>query len=661
MNALAAAVAGAAIFLLSGVLSAVLPSRFTAALSVVAGGTLSASALAVLFGATPPDLILPWAIPAGSFHLTLDPIAAVFLVPMGIMGALGAVYATRYWADADHPRNHRLVRGTYGVFMAAMASVVLAGNGVVFLMAWEVMAVSAFILIATEHERAEVREAAFIYLAATHAATLLLWVLFARVAAATGTFGFAPLPAGGAATATLLIGLVGFGLKAGFIPLHVWLPGAHASAPTHASAVLSGVLLKVGIYGIVRTAAMVAHPPVAFGGLVLLIGAVSAVGGVSFALGQHDVKRLLAYHSIENIGIILLGIGLALMGRSTGRPEWVVLGLAGAFLHVWNHAFFKGLLFFAAGAVIRATGTRELDRMGGLGREMPLTAGLFLVGALAICGLPPLNGFVSELMIYLGLIRTALPGGSMFAAFATPILALVGALAVACFVKVFGAVFLGSARTAPAQSAQEAPAAMLVPMATLAMLCAFIGLAPALLAPALDRAVAAFAAGDATAAPALPTLASLVSFGWVMVLGLALVAATAILALSGRLTRRTGASTETWACGYAAGTARIQYTASSFADSLVGILSGFLRPRIRHPEMGGVFPAPSHMAVHVDDVLLEGAVRPSFTHTARFLARIRVLQGGHVNLYIFIILIGALALLMSTLPVMAGLRALWNG
>ena len=661
MSALAAAVVGAATFLLSGLLAVALPSRATATLSVLAGGTLTGAALAVLFGATAPDLILPWAIPGASFHLALDPVAAVFLVPMGLMAALGAVYATRYWADEDHPRSHRLVRGAYGVFVAAMAVVVLAGNGVVFLMAWEVMALSAFVLIATEHERAEVREAAYIYLVATHAATLFLWVLFSRIAAVTGTFGFAPLPPGGATTATLLIGLVGFGLKAGLMPLHVWLPGAHASAPTHASALLSGVLLKVGIYGIVRTTAMVAHPPVAFGGLVLLLGAVSAVGGVSFALGQHDVKRLLAYHSIENIGIILMGIGLALMGRSLGRPEWVVLGLAGAFLHVWNHAFFKGLLFLAAGSAIRATGTRALDRMGGLGRAMPLTGGFFLVGALAICGLPPLNGFVSELMIYLGLFRTALPGGSMFAAFAAPILAFVGALAVACFVKVFGAVFLGTARTPAAEDAREAPAAMLWPMAALVGLCALIGLAPVLVAPLLDRAVTSFVSGEGMAGAPLPALASLVSFGWVMALGLAIVAATVILALLGRLTLRTEANAETWGCGYVAGTARIQYTASSFADPLVGILSGFLRPRIRHPDIAAILPAASRMTAHVDDVLLEGVVRPSFTRAGKFLAHIRILQGGHVNLYIFFLLLGALTLLLTTLPIMEGVRALWNG
>ncbi|MDP2958568.1 MAG: proton-conducting transporter membrane subunit [Longimicrobiales bacterium] len=661
MSPLQAAIAGTATFLLSGLLSAIAPPRVTAALSVLAGGAITGAALWTLSGVPSPDLNVPWAVPGGSFHLALDPISAMFLVPVGILGALGAVYATRYWSQADHPRGHRLVRGAYGVTAAGMSLVLLAANGVVFLMAWEVMALSAFFLVATEHERADVRDAAYLYLAAAHVATLLLWILFSRIATATGTFGFAPLPHGAAATVTVLVGLTAFGIKAGTMPFHVWLPSAHACAPTHVSALLSGVILKVGIYGMVRTTALVAHPPPALAGLVLLVGAASAVGGVAFALGQHDIKRLLAYHSIENIGIIVLGIGLALLGRSLERPEWVVLGLAGALLHVWNHAFFKGLLFLAAGSVVHTTGTRTIDHLGGLARAMPFTATFFLVGALAISGLPPLNGFVSELMIYMGLIRAALPGGSMFAAFATPVLAMVGALAVACFVKVFGAVFLGSARTPAAQGAHEAPAAMLWPMGILAGLCVFIGLAPAVVAPALDRAVATFVATPGGVPAQLPALGSLVSFGWLMALGLGLVAATIVLTGSRWRELRTLADTETWSCGYGGGSPRLQYTASSFADLLVGILSGFLRPRRHLPRLSGIFPGRAHMEVHVDDVMLEGALRPSVVRASTLLARVRVLQGGHVNLYIFIILLGALALLLSAVPLLSAFRALWNG
>jgi hydrogenase-4 component B len=657
MSPLPVALAGATTFLLSGLAAAAFPARVTAALSVLAGTALTAAGLWSLAGAQASELVVPWSVPGGSFRVALDAVSAVFLVPMGIVGALGAVYATRYRADSAHPLDHRLIRGAYGVLLASMAMVVLARNGVVFLGAWEVMAVSAFLLVAADHDRPDVREAGYIYLAATHASGLLLWLMFARIEAATGTFGFAPLPAGGANTLTLLIALAAFGLKAGFMPLHVWLPGAHASAPTHVSALLSGVLLKVGIYGIVRSATMVADSPLAFGGVIVLLGAISAVAGVAFALGQHDLKRLLAYHSIENIGIILLGIGLALMGRSLDRPEWIVLGLSGALLHVWNHAFFKALLFLSAGAVIHSTATSNIDRLGGLARAMPLSAGLFLVGAVAISGLPPLNGFVSELMIYLGLFRAAAPGGSMFASFAAPLLAFAGALTLACFVKVFGAVFLGTPRTPEAQLGREPPYAMLWPMVALAGFCVTIGLAPSLVAPGFDRAVAAFA----PAGSALPSVASLAPLGWVSGVGLALVGLTAMVLLTRIHAWRASPRTVTWDCGYAAGSPRVQYTASSFADTLVDIFSPVLRPRVRMPGAMDPFPLPEKFSVHVDDVVLQGAVRPAFRRVAGILTRVRVVQSGLVNLYIFYILLGILALLLITVPVFTALERLWTG
>ncbi len=657
MTSVAIAAGGAGLFLASGMLAIVLPGRATAFLSVLAGAVVCFAGGSVLYGAPASEILAAWSVPGGSLHLEVDPLTAFFLVPIGVLGALGPVYATRYWADADHPGNHRLVRGAYGVLSASLCIVVMARNGVAFLAAWEVMAVAAFILVAAEHGRAEVRESAYIYLLATHLSGLGLWVFFSRIQAATGVFGFAALPANAATTATLLLGLFAFGIKAGFMPLHAWLPGAHAGAPTHVSAFMSGVLLKMGIYGVVRMSSLAPGAPSGFGALVMLAGAVSAVGGVAFALGQHDIKRLLAYHSVENIGIILLGVGLALLGRSMGHPEWVVFGIAGGLLHVWNHAFFKGLLFYAGGAVIHATGTRTIDRLGGLSKRMPWTATLFLVGAVAITGLPPLNGFVSELLIYLGLFRAATPGGSISVAIAAPVLAFVGALAVACFVKVGGAVFLGEPRTEEAANAREAPAAMVAPMVVLALICAFIGLCPTLLAPALDRVAAGFAPGMAST---LPPLASLAPLGVVSFAGLALLGACALLLRFSAGTMAAAPRAATWGCGHAAPTPRMQYTASSFADSLVGLLSGLLRPRVRVPMLAGLHAGPSRFEVHVDDTVLELAARPAFRGWASLLARFRMLQGGQVQSYVFYIAIAAIVLLASILPLEAILRALWE-
>jgi len=279
------------------------------------------------------------------------------------------------------------------------------------------------------------------------------------------------------------------------MPLHFWLPGAHANAPTHVSAILSGVVLKIGIYGLLRTLTLLGHPPAGWGVLVLTLGTISAVLGVVFALGQHDLKRLLAYHSIENIGIILMGLGLAMIGVATHRPAWVVLGMAGCLLHVWNHCLFKSLLFLAAGSVVHAMHSREIDQMGGLGKRMPLSAGLFAIGAVAICGLPPLNGFVSELLIYVGLFKTAAGTSGAWPAvgLAAPALALVGALALACFVKAFGAVFLGLPRTPAAKAAHESPASMIIPMAVLAGLLRGDRVFPMIVIPVLEKVSSSWA------------------------------------------------------------------------------------------------------------------------------------------------------------------------
>jgi hydrogenase-4 component B len=525
-----------------------------------------------------------------------------------------------------------------------MGLVVVARNGVLFLAAWEVMALCAFLSLTTEDEKGSVREAGYLYLCATRVGTLCLFAMFALLFGATGQFAFdtrgvdAALPVG---TAIFLLALIGFGIKAGLMPLHVWLPGAHASAPTHVSALMSGVLLKTGIYGLARTAAGFAHPPLWWGFVLLALGTVSAVLGVAFAIGQHDVKRLLAYHSVENIGIICMGLGLAMLGRAVGHPELVVLGLAGALLHVWNHGLFKALLFLGAGSVIHATGTREIDRLGGLLRRMPATAVLFLAGAVAICGLPPLNGFVSELFVYLGLFRAAAARDGRWwiaTSFAAPALAMVGALAVACFVKVFGSVFLGVARSEDALSAHESPRTMLAPMLALAATCLGIGLAPALVAPALDSAAAAWDVHSPISA-AVP-LGRITLAAGLLLLALAIASA----AVAFRVRRPSAAPT--WDCGYAAPAARMQYTSSSFAQMLVGLFSFALRPREHAPKVTGAFPAVTAYHSELPDLVLDRVVLPSLRAAGRALETVRLVQSGNVQSYLGYILLTLVLLLV---------------
>jgi hydrogenase-4 component B len=614
---------------------------------VAAAGAAGVTAAALAFAVpSPRGISLPWAVPGGALEVRVDGLSAMFLAQVFFISTLGAVYALGYWPQAEHRQNGRKLRLFYGLLTAGMGLLVIARNTVLFLAGWEVMALCAFLTITTEDEKPAIREVGYLYLSATRIGTLCLFALFALLFGATGRFDFDAqgVNAGGpVGTSIFLLALAGFGLKAGLMPLHVWLPGAHASAPTHVSALMSGVLIKMGIYGLARTAAGFAQPPLWWGGALLALGAVSAVLGVAFAIGQHDIKRLLAYHSVENIGIICMGLGLALVGRAVGHPELVLLGLAGALLHVWNHGLFKALLFFGAGSVIHATGTRELDRLGGLLRRMPATALLFLVGAVAICGLPPLNGFVSELFVFLGLFRAAAASDGRWwiaTAFAAPALALVGALALACFVKAFGAVFLGEPRSEDALRAHESPRTMLGPMVALAACCACIGLAPSLVAPALDSAAAAW--GVSTG------LAAAVPLGRITLAGALLLAAftLAAAALASRIRRSNAAPT--WDCGYAAPGARMQYTSSSFAQMLVGLFAFALLPRERAPRLAGPFPLPAAYHGEVPDATLDRLVLPSLNAAGRAFEALRFIQRGNIQAYLGYILLTLVLLLVWT-------------
>lgn len=588
--------------------------------------------------------LFPWpALESGV--VGLDPLSAFFLVPVFLLGGLGSLYGLAYWPQRRHPGNGRKLRACWGILVAGMALLLISRHALIFLLGWEAMALAAYFLIAAEDQHAESRQAAWIYFIATHVSTLTLLALFALWRHATGSYdlvlGATAVLEGGQANWLFVLALVGFGIKAGVMPLHFWLPGAHASAPSHVSAMMSGVVLKMGVYGLVRWSALLPDPPALWGATFITLGAVSGLLGVVFAIGQHDLKRLLAYHSVENIGIILMGLGVALLGRTYDRPVWVVLGMAGCLLHVWNHSLFKSLLFFCAGAVIHHTGTRQLDRMGGLAKEMPQTAALFLVGAVAICGLPPLNGFVSEWFIYLGMLRTAIPEApaGMGALLGVPVLAMIGALAVACFVKVFGIAFLGEPRTAAAARVREAPLAMRSAMIVLAACCVLIGLVPITVAPVLDAATAAWFV-DA-AAPRLAAVAPLPLLG---VLAAALSLAIAGVAILGRRQVAKARRGPTWDCGYARPTPRMQYTATSFAQMIVALFRSVLRPHTVRPQVNGLFPPSTHTQSHIDDTVLHRVLLPAGERIARSFDWFRGFHRGLTHHYLLYILLAVIAL-----------------
>ena len=594
-----------------------------------------------------------WAPPMVGGVIRMDGLSVIFLLPIFLVSALGGVYGLGYWSQARHPHNGRKLRLFYGLVTAALGLVTISAHAILFLIAWEIMALSAFFMITTEDEHREVRAAGLLYLIITHFSTLCLFAIFALLWTLTGSFALGPLAPGvvspGMAKILFWLAVVGFGCKAGLMPLHVWLPSAHGTAPSHVSALMSGVLIKIGIYGLVRLLSwMPGVPPLWWGGVLLAAGAVSGVLGVVLALGQHDLKRLLAYHSIENIGIIVMGLGLALVGQTLECMEWVVLGLAGALLHVWNHGLFKALLFLGAGSVIHATHTRDIDHLGGVGRLMPRTAFCFAMGAAAICGLPPLNGFVSELLVYIGAFRTlgigqsaSLPGAAMVA----PALALIGGLAVACFVKAFGVVFLGEARSQHARHAHEAGPEMTRPMFVLVGCCVAIGVLPWGVAPVLDAGIRASAPGMAACLPAIVAVAPL---GWVSASAVVLLALFGLLAWGlGRRVGQGGAVPGvTWDCGYVAPTARMQYTASSFAEMLGGMFSWIQRPRLHVPGALPVFPGKAAFRGHSLDLVLDATLKPAFRAGAKFMSSFRFLQAGNIHAYLFYIVAFLIALLL---------------
>jgi hydrogenase-4 component B len=607
---------------------------FTLAGSVAA----LAAAFVALSGGYGWELKNGYTIGGEPLHLRLDALSGLFLALLAVVGGAAAVYGRAYWAEKLHPRSAGAGRTWWSILELSLGGVLLASNGLHFLIAWELFTVSAYFLVTLDRPRTEVRAAGWLYLGASHAATLSLFAFFTILAAKTGSWDLGPIHERADLAPLFWLALFGFGLKAGVFPLHIWLPSAHANAPSHVSAMLSGVTIKLGIYGLVRFTGWLPVPEAA-GWTIAILGVTSAVLGVAFALGQHDLKRLLAYHSVENIGIILIGLGFALIAVDRDGEAWGRLALAGALLHVWNHGLFKSLLFLGAGSVLHATGTREMSRLGGLWRVLPWTASLFALGAAAIAGLPPLNGFVSEWLVFLGLFDSAAsPGTSAWAAVAAAILlGVTGALALACFVKVCGVVFLGAPRneSIAARAPHECTWMMRSPMILLAAACVIIGLGPVL----VWRAIAAASTAWHASWIELPAPAPLATLGRVH-LALAVLAGAAAFALW-RLVRRRGLSRAvTWDCGYVAPAPRMQYTAASFAGIITEWFDWILRP-IRHehrPEE--LFPAQASFAQHTPETVLDRIVTPAGAAVMQASAATRRWQHGRLQAYLFYLVVG---------------------
>jgi hydrogenase-4 component B len=609
-------------------------SAATLAAAAVGDGTVSFS--------------LPWFLGVAPFTFMADPLSRWFLGIIGFVGIVIAVFSPGYLQHLRKRVAVGFVWSALAVLLASMALVVLAGNAVVFLVAWEVMALSSFALVAADHDQHSVRHAALVYLGATRVGTAFLMGGFLWAHQLTGSWEFAGWSLSGtSALGPALLIFVGLATKAGCWPFHLWLPIAHPAAPAPVSAVMSGVMIKTAIYAMARLLTNGHLVAPVFGPILLALGAISALWGVLFALLQHDLKRLLAYHSVENIGIILMGLGLSMIGEQIHSPLLAQVGLAAALFHTLNHALFKSLLFLGAGAVDARAHTRDVEHLGGLMRRMPWTGASFVVGSAAICALPPLNGFASEWLLYQGFFALAQDGPSVGVRLAGLLLfgwlALVGGLALACFVKAVGVVFLGRPRTRHAERAREGTRGMVVAQLFLALACAVLGVAAAVMMIPLGR-IAAAATGRESLLESVWTLPVPLL---VLVLGGTVGALAGWISVLART--RPARRFITWECGFGDLGPRTQYTAASFAQPIAQMFGAVYRYAVQiriHGHDRRHFPEAVRVDLSYEPYLETRLYAPlvRFIHHAAGTLLMR-LQAGSIHQYLLFMLL-ALGILL---------------
>jgi hydrogenase-4 component B len=609
------------------------------------------SAFNILTSGTSVVYHLNVSMPLGEFYIGLDALSAFFLLAIVILFLTAGIYGYGYLKN-EHRKNVSVHYALYILAFIALMLVVSAQNAILFLIAWELVTLSSYFLVIFYDERREVRDAGYLFLIATHIGAFCLWVMFILMAQHAGSMNFdqmsrASFPAA-LAGGIFILGIMGFGVKAGLIPLHIWLPHAHPVAPSHVSAVLSGVMIKIGIYGLMRTMMIIKVFPEWCAMVLFIIGMVSGVGGVLYALGQHEIKKLLAYHSIENIGIIVLGMAIGLWGQIAHNNLVALIGYAGALLHVFNHAIFKGLLFLSAGSVIRATHTGEIDRLGGLLKILPWTGYLFLIGSLSICGLPLFNGFISEWLVFRALFEGMFHfkmDAIIFSSLGIIALGLMGGLAAACFSKAFGTIFLGNSRSIHNADVKENPWSFRVPMAVLAGICIWIGLMPG--------TMVSFALGAASVVSSIEvsTLAQgavLSPLMTLIIILMALIAVTMVLVLFKRISMKTLPvhRAQTWGCGFAHPTSRMQYTASSFAGSLLRIFRNVLGFHVSPEKPQGYFPKAQGVSSHVEDLSEDFVFRPLYEFIKSLSAQLKIIQCGYTQVYLLYIFVFLLMILI---------------
>lgn len=576
----------------------------------------------------------------GDVNFVIDPLSAFFVIIISVMSLVTVIYANGYlrpYVEKGKNINAHLV--FLPMLFASMQAVVTCQNAFMFLICWEIMSLSSFFLVIFENEKKDVLRAGIKYLVFMHISVLFIMIAFAFLSIKAGSFDFNAFKAVLSKNihfANLVFALlfIGFGTKAGFVPFHNWLPDGHPAAPSHVSAVMSGVMIKTGIYGILRVLSLMGTPAKGVAFAVLVISLITALYGVLYAITQNDIKRLLAYSSIENIGIIGMGIGVGMLGLAFNHPVVAMLGFAGGILHILNHSVFKELMFMAAGSVYTKTHTRNIEILGGLVKSMPKTAILFLIGSVAICGLPPFNGFISEFLVYLGMFK-GLSIHNFFSVimilFAIAGLALVGTMALLCFTKAFSIIFLGMPRSASAQKViRDNELSMIIPMGFLAVMALLIGVLPIFaFALILSPVNVLMPIVQYNILPTLSIVSVITLYALAFLVFLAVLILVKIKLTNGKIDMH-----ETWGCGYNRANNHMQYTASSYASPFLSMLNPLFKKVFDVEKPRKLFPHSAHFNFHVEDIEEAYLIEPILKTDEWFLSKFEAIQSGNIQSYI---------------------------
>ena len=591
------------------------------------------------------DLILPGSIVSGPIQLHIDALSAWFMLIINFSFITGGFYGLFYMkAYVDQPKNLNLHGIFFIILHASLISLCAIQNSIAFLITWELMALSAFLTIIFEHEKIATVRAGINFFIQSHISILFLMIGFIWVASQTGSYDFSAIHSysmthsGALSLMLFLFFFIGFAIKTGFVPFHTWLPYAHPVAPAHISGIMSGVLIKIGIFGILRMLLLIDLDYTIAGIIILIMSIVSGLYGVMLAILQHNLKKLLAYHTIENIGIIGIGIGLGCIGLGTNNPVLSALGFAGALLHTLNHSLFKSLLFFTAGNVYQATHTLDIEKLGGLVKKMPQTTILFLIAAIAISGIPPFNGFISEFILYTGLfvwMQHAFIGTLTGIAFTVMALVLIGGLAMMCFTKAFGIVFLGNPRHEFKHDIQEVPFLQLLPLYFIAAFIVLIGMFPGPFLDLLIKPVQLFTRVhqlpfESFQGKGIEALLSVSQAGWYLILLVLFMLGVRKLVLR----KRTVSVLPTWNCAYIAPTSKIQYTASSFVKTYSKLFGMLFLIFKKEKEIKGIFPTTAFLETRPYDKIEKWLIDSPTTNLKLFLSRFRFVQNGRLQFYI---------------------------